>query len=66
MPKFYVPRSVTMKIVDDCRSAITRHQGTNVDAGIDLKGIYLDIPNAITLRMAESYFSSPKKDSAKP
>jgi hypothetical protein len=62
MHKFYVPRSVTMKAVDDCRSAIARHHGSSVYAGMDLMGIYLDIPDAVTLRMAESYFSGPKKD----
>jgi hypothetical protein len=61
MHKFYVPRSVTMKAIDDCRSAIARHHGSKVDAGVDLIGIYLDIPDATTLLMAERYFSGPKE-----
>jgi hypothetical protein len=62
MHKFYVPRSATMKAVDDCRSVITRHHGSEVGAGVDLIGIYLELPDASTLLMAkECCFSAPKK-----
>jgi hypothetical protein len=29
--------------------------------GVDLIGVYLDLPGAITLLTAESYFSAPRK-----
>jgi hypothetical protein len=61
MHKFYVPRSVTMKTIENCRSAIARHHESKVDVGVDLIGIYLDLPEAITLLTAESYFSAPRK-----
>jgi hypothetical protein len=64
MHKFYVPRSVTMKAIDDCRSTIARNHGSKVDVGVDLIGIYLDTPDSITLLMAKSYFSGPKRVAA--
>jgi hypothetical protein len=50
-----------MKTIENCRSAIARHHESKVDVGVDLIGIYLDLPDAITLLTAESYFSAPRK-----
>jgi hypothetical protein len=50
-----------MKTIDDCRSAIARHHGSKVKAGVDLIGSYLDIRDATTLLMAECYFQGRKR-----